>query len=152
MPNSALPVCGRRAQRPFFDVCVWPLQAKTPISLKATAGLRLLPGGQATEILDAVRTFLGTYPFKMAPDAVSILDGERHQRASAAGCVLHLPCMIRSWNAPCVHGASAGVSCIHVSSSYVILCKVFMEQAATFNVLRPQQSSICMNGWPLLLF
>mmetsp|Transcript_4097 Transcript_4097/g.9548 ORF Transcript_4097/g.9548 Transcript_4097/m.9548 type:complete len:465 (+) Transcript_4097:52-1446(+) len=51
------------------------LQDKTPLSLKATAGLRLLAGGQAIQILDAVRAYLQTFPFKMAPDAVSILDG-----------------------------------------------------------------------------
>jgi Golgi nucleoside diphosphatase len=55
---------------------IWfTLQAVTPISLKATAGLRLLPGQQATDILNAVRTYLQSFPFKMAPDAVSILDG-----------------------------------------------------------------------------
>lgn len=50
-------------------------QASTPVSLKATAGLRLLPGDKADNILDAVRQFLATYPFSLAPDAVAILGG-----------------------------------------------------------------------------
>jgi len=60
----------------LYNLKIWfTLQAVTPISLKATAGLRLLPGQQATDILNAVRTYLQSFPFKMAPDAVSILDG-----------------------------------------------------------------------------
>ncbi|KAI3620395.1 hypothetical protein CBS9595_002362 [Malassezia furfur] len=48
------------------------LHACTPISLKATAGLRLLPGTQSTEIIRAVRTLLETqYPFPIA-------DGKDH--------------------------------------------------------------------------
>ncbi|WFC99138.1 guanosine-diphosphatase [Malassezia yamatoensis] len=43
------------------------LHACTPISLKATAGLRLLPGTQSTEIIQAVRNLLQTqYPFPIA--------------------------------------------------------------------------------------
>lgn len=52
------------------------LQAATGISLRATAGLRLLPGGKADAILDAVREYLKKYPFQLKPDGVSILDGQ----------------------------------------------------------------------------
>ncbi|EPQ26456.1 uncharacterized protein PFL1_06104 [Pseudozyma flocculosa PF-1] len=43
------------------------LHGCTPIAVKATAGLRLLPGEQAQHVLDAVRTMLETeYPFPIA--------------------------------------------------------------------------------------
>jgi Golgi nucleoside diphosphatase len=41
------------------------------VEVRATAGLRLLPGEQANDILAAVRTMLrGKYPFKFAEDQV----------------------------------------------------------------------------------
>lgn len=40
-------------------------QVNTGLSLKATAGLRLLPGNKADDILAAVRTYLATLPFKV---------------------------------------------------------------------------------------
>ncbi|GLC70971.1 hypothetical protein PLESTF_001056400 [Pleodorina starrii] len=52
------------------------LQASTPISLKATAGLRLLPGDKADRILQAVEALLKKQPFKLAPGGVSIMDGK----------------------------------------------------------------------------
>ncbi|KAL6756481.1 nucleoside phosphatase GDA1/CD39 [Haematococcus lacustris] len=52
------------------------LQASTPLSLKATAGLRLLPGDKADKILAAVTTLMHRYKFKMAANAVSIMDGQ----------------------------------------------------------------------------
>jgi hypothetical protein len=58
------------------------LQASTGLSLKATAGLRLLPGSKADDILAAVRKFLATYPFKLKSDAVEIMDGA-HEGAFA---------------------------------------------------------------------
>ena len=51
-------------------------QARTAIKVGATAGLRLLPGGKADDILAAVRAHLTKdYPFRM--DQVSIIDGGR---------------------------------------------------------------------------
>eukprot|EP00049_Salpingoeca_infusionum_P001362 m.47664 g.47664 ORF g.47664 m.47664 type:complete len:525 (+) comp10988_c0_seq1:257-1831(+) len=48
----------------------------TPINVKATAGLRLLDGNQADEILDETRKLLQTYPFLYDPeDAVEIMGG-----------------------------------------------------------------------------
>jgi apyrase len=41
------------------------MQASTSLSLKATAGLRLLPGSKADEILAAVRTYLASTPFQV---------------------------------------------------------------------------------------
>eukprot|EP00882_Tetradesmus_deserticola_P034735 GHRQ01039980.1.p1 GENE.GHRQ01039980.1~~GHRQ01039980.1.p1 ORF type:complete len:163 (-),score=48.07 GHRQ01039980.1:127-615(-) len=58
------------------------LQASTGLSLKATAGLRLLPGSKADDILAAVRKFLATHPFKLKSDAVEIMDGA-HEGAFA---------------------------------------------------------------------
>lgn len=55
------------------------LHACTPVSLKATAGLRLLPGTQSTEIIHAVRSLLETqYPFRVADEQNEI--GQRNQR------------------------------------------------------------------------
>jgi apyrase len=53
------------------------LHARTSLIVGATAGLRLLPGGQADAILDGVRALLKTdYPFSVDPAAgVTILDG-----------------------------------------------------------------------------
>ena len=53
------------------------LHASTSLIVGATAGLRLLPGGQADAILDAVRALLKSeYPFTVDPAAgVTILDG-----------------------------------------------------------------------------
>ncbi|GBF92834.1 apyrase-like [Raphidocelis subcapitata] len=58
------------------------LRRQTSISLKATAGLRLLPGSKAEDILKAVGTFLKTFPFKLGTDAVGIMDGA-HEGAYA---------------------------------------------------------------------
>jgi Golgi nucleoside diphosphatase len=51
------------------------LQVQTPLSLKATAGLRLLPGDKADKILEAVRALFKQQPFKLGDNAVSIMDG-----------------------------------------------------------------------------
>jgi Golgi nucleoside diphosphatase len=51
------------------------LQRKTPIKVGATAGLRLLPGGKADDILAAVKQHLADdYPFQL--EQVTIIDGE----------------------------------------------------------------------------
>lgn len=47
----------------------------TPVVLKATAGLRLLPGEKATHLLDTVRALFAESPFLSADDSVSIMDG-----------------------------------------------------------------------------
>ena len=62
------------------------LQASTPVSLKATAGLRLLPGDKADKILEAVTKFLKTYPFTVPEGGVAILGGE-------SGC----PGAVKGW-------------------------------------------------------
>jgi apyrase len=50
------------------------LQKKTPIKVGATAGLRLLPGGKADDILAAVKQHLADdYPFQL--EQVTIIDG-----------------------------------------------------------------------------
>ncbi len=50
-------------------------QKATPVSLKATAGLRLLPGDKADKILLAVEEKLKGTPFRLAEGAVAIMDG-----------------------------------------------------------------------------
>ncbi|XP_037638084.1 ectonucleoside triphosphate diphosphohydrolase 6 [Sebastes umbrosus] len=47
----------------------------TPVVLKATAGLRLLPGEKAKHLLDTVRTLFLESPFLSRDDSVSIMDG-----------------------------------------------------------------------------
>ncbi|XP_036402559.1 ectonucleoside triphosphate diphosphohydrolase 6 [Megalops cyprinoides] len=47
----------------------------TPLVLKATAGLRLLPGEKATHLLDKVREVFRESPFLSRGDSVSIMDG-----------------------------------------------------------------------------
>ncbi|KAJ3610928.1 hypothetical protein NHX12_023018 [Muraenolepis orangiensis] len=47
----------------------------TPLVLKATAGLRLLPGEKATQLLNKVRAVFSESPFLSRHDAVSIMDG-----------------------------------------------------------------------------
>ena len=51
------------------------LRAGTKLELRATAGLRLLPGAQAEDILEAVRGRFAASPFRSSRDGVSILDG-----------------------------------------------------------------------------
>lgn len=53
------------------------LQSSTSILLRATAGLRLLPGNKADDILTAVKAYLHREtPFAISEDAVGILDGK----------------------------------------------------------------------------
>lgn len=50
-------------------------QPYTPIELRATAGLRLLPGTQAQDILAEVTRVLEASPFRLVAGGVTILDG-----------------------------------------------------------------------------
>ena len=54
------------------------MRACTPVAVKATAGLRLLPGTQSAEILEAVgRRIGGEYPFRLVEkEGVVIMDGK----------------------------------------------------------------------------
>ena len=45
------------------------------LALRATAGLRLLPGKQAEDLLNAVRGLFGKYSFHLPPNPVAIMDG-----------------------------------------------------------------------------
>ncbi|XP_024152201.1 ectonucleoside triphosphate diphosphohydrolase 6 [Oryzias melastigma] len=49
--------------------------ARTPLVLKATAGLRLLPGEKAKQLLDKVRQIFQESPFLSRDDSVSIMEG-----------------------------------------------------------------------------
>ncbi|XP_052010284.1 ectonucleoside triphosphate diphosphohydrolase 6-like [Xyrauchen texanus] len=51
------------------------LWSSTPVVLRATAGLRLLPGEKATVLLDKVREVFSESLFFYRPDSVSIMDG-----------------------------------------------------------------------------
>jgi len=75
------PVDAAESLRPLLQAALdgVPLEQRhcTPISVKATAGLRLLGDSQSKEILDEVLRWLRTsWPFKLSPSgAVSIMDG-----------------------------------------------------------------------------
>ncbi|GAA6017068.1 hypothetical protein JCM10207_001475 [Rhodosporidiobolus poonsookiae] len=48
----------------------------TPLAVKATAGLRLLPGQQSTDILNEIERWLNEeWPFVVAKDGVVVMDG-----------------------------------------------------------------------------
>ncbi|XP_072121769.1 ectonucleoside triphosphate diphosphohydrolase 6 isoform X5 [Mobula birostris] len=49
--------------------------SSTPLVLKATAGLRLLPGVKAQLLLDKVKEVFQSSPFRVSNDCVSIMDG-----------------------------------------------------------------------------
>ncbi|XP_063730817.1 ectonucleoside triphosphate diphosphohydrolase 6 isoform X2 [Eleginops maclovinus] len=49
--------------------------SRTPVVLRATAGLRLLPGGQARLLLQRVMALFVDSPFLSREDSVSIMDG-----------------------------------------------------------------------------
>ncbi|XP_067136580.1 ectonucleoside triphosphate diphosphohydrolase 5-like isoform X1 [Centruroides vittatus] len=49
---------------------------KTPVLLKATAGLRLLPSDSADKILNEVKLLFHNFPFQIREDSVSVMDGE----------------------------------------------------------------------------
>ncbi|KAJ7341246.1 hypothetical protein JRQ81_005127 [Phrynocephalus forsythii] len=51
------------------------LWKSTPLVLKATAGLRLLPGEKAQKLLDKVKDVFQESPFFVTNDCVSIMDG-----------------------------------------------------------------------------
>ncbi|KAG2502069.1 hypothetical protein HYH03_000562 [Edaphochlamys debaryana] len=74
------PAKGAASLQPLLDTALKTvpanLQSSTPISLKATAGLRLLPGDKADKILKAVEELLRKQPFKLAPGGVAIMDGK----------------------------------------------------------------------------
>ncbi|XP_028983220.1 ectonucleoside triphosphate diphosphohydrolase 6 isoform X2 [Betta splendens] len=60
------------AAKSSIPASVWSI---TPVVLKATAGLRLLPGEKATHLLDRVRRVFTESPFLSRGDSVSIMDG-----------------------------------------------------------------------------
>jgi apyrase len=65
--------------RPLLDAAVAAVpaaaRAATPVMVGATAGLRLLPGGEADAILAEVRRWLRTFPFTFAAKDVKVLAG-----------------------------------------------------------------------------
>jgi len=79
--HAADPVKAASSLKPLLakamDTVPAHLHAGTSLIVGATAGLRLLPGGQADAILDAVRAMLkAEFPFAVDPAAgVTILDG-----------------------------------------------------------------------------
>jgi guanosine-diphosphatase len=66
--------------KPLLDLALDKIptnvQKLTRISLKATAGLRLISETKADRILEKVESLFNRYPFYMRDDDVSILDGK----------------------------------------------------------------------------
>lgn len=74
------PEAAASSLKPLLDVALSsvpkPFQSSTSIMVGATAGLRLLPDGKADLILEKVRSYLGSFPFKLgSDDDVRILSG-----------------------------------------------------------------------------
>jgi len=67
--------------KPLLDIAVGAVPESsrndTQVQMRATAGLRLLPGETASEILAACATLLNSYPFSHDKDSISIMDGAR---------------------------------------------------------------------------
>lgn len=77
--HAADPVAAAASLKPLLalalEVIPKPLHAITHISVGATAGLRLLPGDSAENILQEVQALLKTYPFQSTDADVRILSG-----------------------------------------------------------------------------
>ncbi|KAG7666955.1 putative Apyrase 1 [Nannochloris sp. 'desiccata'] len=73
------PAGAAKSLKPLIDLAVATvpssLQSSTPMMVGATAGLRLLPDGKADIILDEVRHYMRSFPFKFQDDDVKILSG-----------------------------------------------------------------------------
>ena len=70
--------------------------AKTPIYLKATAGMRLLEEADRTAILSSVQRFLGDTrknPFAFHPADAKVISGIEEGAVSGCCCVDMLDCM-----------------------------------------------------------
>ena len=53
------------------------MHGRTPVDVKATPGLRLLPGSQWADILHAVEGSIRSYPFQLQEkDGVVVMDGK----------------------------------------------------------------------------
>ena len=73
------PEQGAASLKPLLEVAMRTVpeaaRAATTVEVRATAGLRMLPGAQAENLLQATRALLGDYPFVFEDDGVSIMDG-----------------------------------------------------------------------------
>lgn len=49
--------------------------SSTPLTLKATAGLRMLPPNEAKKLLDLINDFIKKTPFLTGENSVEIMDG-----------------------------------------------------------------------------
>mmetsp|Transcript_4747 Transcript_4747/g.17530 ORF Transcript_4747/g.17530 Transcript_4747/m.17530 type:complete len:507 (-) Transcript_4747:123-1643(-) len=76
---AASPTEGADSLKPLLELAMRTVpaaaRAGTTVAVRATAGLRLLPGEQAHELLRAVEKLLNEYPFQINHGSVSIMDG-----------------------------------------------------------------------------
>lgn len=65
--------------QPLIDIAIAAVpeaqQGRTPVELRATAGLRLLGEAKSKRILEAVTKLLENSPFMLVPDGVTVMDG-----------------------------------------------------------------------------
>ena len=70
---------GAASFKPLLEVAMRTVpeeaRASTTVEVRATAGLRMLPGEQADDLLRAVQDLLQDYPFAIGDGGVSIMDG-----------------------------------------------------------------------------
>ena len=73
------PAKGAASLKPLLDVAMKTVpgaqRRETTVEVRATAGLRMLPGSEADSLLAAVRDLLRGYPFKLQENGVTIMDG-----------------------------------------------------------------------------
>lgn len=73
------PAEGAASLKPLLETAMKTVpaaqRAETTVEVRATAGLRMLPGAEAEDLLDAVKNLLSEYPFSVGEDAVTIMDG-----------------------------------------------------------------------------
>lgn len=74
------PTKASESLQPLMDIALQSvppeLQSSTPLTLKATAGLRMLPDNKGELILGHVRAYLKAFPFQVDDKTVEIMDGK----------------------------------------------------------------------------
>ncbi|XP_064623881.1 ectonucleoside triphosphate diphosphohydrolase 5-like [Lineus longissimus] len=73
------PVKGAESLKPLLEIAKKTIPEmkwkSTPVALKATAGLRLLPKEKSEALLTEVTRYIKSYPFSLIDDGVAIMDG-----------------------------------------------------------------------------
>ena len=82
------PAEGAASLKPLMETAMKTVpaaqRAETTVEVRATAGLRMLPGAEAEDLIHAVMDLLSEYPFSVGEDAVTIMDGAEEGRSSGS--------------------------------------------------------------------